>query len=363
MNTGKKIKRFLIFAIAGMSMLAFGTVSAGRIGEHVIFSEGFESPVVSGYAQKKAPSIGWVKANQGYGSDRQGLINKDSGGFTADDGNNQAYAFRYTNSGMTTAEGYIGPLTLGITYTVSFDVAFDSGGASPYRVQLIAFGAEAARNDCRSTPSGSRALVTVTGNATTSHIGTKVSFDFTPDAVADALDLGKDLGVRFIGATTSALIDNVTVVADFGPVDAGLDAITWSGQEVVLAPNFAEDYTPTTYLWTVDAASAADPNLDIQITGDDTETPTVNIIKLSPIGDANSVTLTLMVSDGISPYEDDSMVIDVYDNSCKAGILTGLKQFEPGDLNSDCTTNIQDFAILALEWLNDYRITSPVPRP
>ena len=72
-----------------------------------------------------------------------------------------------------------------------------------------------------------------------------------------------------------------------------------------------------------------------------------------------TVTLTLAANNVKSERDDvvDTMTIDVYEGPCKATI------FDPADDNEDCITNLKDFAVMALDWLNDYTITAPVARP
>ena len=95
------------------------------------------------------------------------MVDKDSGDFAAPVGNDQAYALSYTNSDITTAEGVLGPpLAAGGAYQVSFDVVKNGVTAGrAYTVRLIAFAADAPRNDCRSTPTGSTVLASATGSA------------------------------------------------------------------------------------------------------------------------------------------------------------------------------------------------------
>jgi len=168
----------------------------------------------------------WVGATQGFGANRRGITDKAGGDFGAADPNMQAFAFRYTNSGLTTAEGVIGSFAAGVTYTVSVAVVRDDGrnAGTPYTVQLVAFAPGAARDDCRSTPAGSTVLASSGGNAPGDATWATVSFDFTPDAGDPSL--GKDIGVRFLGATTSAIIDNVSVTSTGGG-GGGNDFTDW----------------------------------------------------------------------------------------------------------------------------------------
>ena len=225
-----------------------------------IFSEDFESPVVSGYSQGTLPDDGyWIGASQGYRSNYWGLVNEDTGTFT-DPVGAQAIAFRYTNSGVTTADGVIGDFEAGITYTVSFDAVMDGGlnSGTPYTLQLIAFADGAVRNDCRSTPSGSTMLKQVSGNATSDGLYKNVTFDFTADPVTYAAIIGQDIGIRFRGATTSAIIDNVLVTIppgafwDLNGTDLGCGSATPSGIWDGSAANWnpVADGTDTPIAWT-----------------------------------------------------------------------------------------------------------------
>jgi hypothetical protein len=76
-----------------------------------------------------------------------------------------------------------------------------------------------------------------------------------------------------------------------------------------------------------------------------------------------TVELTLAVGDGANDPLEDTMTIDVYDDACKAAIGAGLDPIEPTDLDGNCITNLADFAVLALDWLDDYALTEPVPLP
>jgi hypothetical protein len=180
-----------------------------------LFSEDFESPSTpTAYSEGTLPSNGnWVKATEGYGATKHGITDKAGGDFSAADPNHQAYAFRYTNSGFTSAVDALADLTAGATYRISFDVVRDSGAGAgtPYRAQLIAFGSGDARNDCRSTPAGSLLLKDVSGSATSDGLFTRVAFTYTTGDIVDNGHLNSDLGLRFVGGTTSAIIDNILV--------------------------------------------------------------------------------------------------------------------------------------------------------
>ena len=181
----------------------------------VVFVEDFESPEVSGYVQGSVPP-GWVKANQGFNSTYHGMVNKDGGDFSALDPNEQAYSFRYTNTGVTTAEGGLDFLQANGTYTVTFDAVMNNAtGGTSYNVELIAFGDGDLRNDCRSAPANSTVLASTVGNSPSDGTWQTVTFSFTTDAVTHAAELNKDLAIRFKGATSACIVDNVKFEVDF----------------------------------------------------------------------------------------------------------------------------------------------------
>ncbi len=219
--------------IADDTTWAFATAEPPPIG--LVFSEDFESPDVDanagdGQTSKTLPDNGnWVGASQGFNATHRGITDKAGGDFAAQDPNMQAFAFRYTNSGLTTAEGVIGALAAGITYTVSADVVQDGGGSdgTAYSIQLIAFPAGVARNDCRDAPAGSTVLATKTGNAPGDGSWLTVDFDYT--AEAGSAGIGNDVGIRFIGATSSAIIDNVEVTTTGGGGGGGNLYADWIG--------------------------------------------------------------------------------------------------------------------------------------
>ena len=112
---------FPAVAVAATCML-LQIVSASALPADVLFQEDFENPDVPSYSQGITPDI-WVRAAAGYGSGDHGMTDKSGGDFAAPSGNEQAYAFRYTNSGITTKEKALGsPLAFGGGYEVSFDV-------------------------------------------------------------------------------------------------------------------------------------------------------------------------------------------------------------------------------------------------
>ena len=219
---------------AAMAILGLAAASANAA---IVFYEDFESPLVNGYAEGTTPPSKWVRGAQGYGGGSHGLDNKNGGDFNAPFGNDQAYAFRYTNSGLTTAEGVVCDLVGNVTYTVSFDVVKDGVSvfgtpALPYTVQLIAFAPGVARDDCRSTPAGSAVLASAGGNAPADGSWATVTFSYRTDNGSEYLFY--DLGVRRLGASDSATMDNVLVASktlhwDINGATAGAGGATPSG--------------------------------------------------------------------------------------------------------------------------------------
>lgn len=201
------------------TLLTPALLAASSANAALIFSDDFESPDVTA-AQSDGNTSGaidtakWVKANQGFGSTRQGTVDEAHGDFT-DPVGEQAYAFRYTNSGITTLDGLIGALTPGTTYNISFDVVLDGhNNTTPYSAALVTFngGARNAMNSGGISQNTTLVLTTATGNATNDGLYTTVSFSYTTgDNAGDSAVLGHDVALRFAGATSSAIIDNVKV--------------------------------------------------------------------------------------------------------------------------------------------------------
>jgi len=159
-----------------------------------------------------------------------------------------------------------------------------------------------------------------------------------------------------------ALSDPLVIVGEIDPnipdVDAGADVITWSGQAVQLDPNVVEkegsDWTDLTYLW------SAEPADGVEFSDPDVLAPTVTITKATD--NPSAVTLTLAVNNvgRVDPPVEDTMTIDVYDDSCLAAEGAGTVVFDSTDFNQDCITNFADFAVLATTWLEYYMLTEPV---
>jgi hypothetical protein len=213
-------------AFAGINSEATWNFATGVSTEGAVFVDDFEvasgSPDVNALgsigATSKQTGPKWVRATNGFGAGDHGIVDESSGQFTDPTGE-QAYAFRYTNSGITLEAGRIGALTAGNTYRVSFYVVKDGHNqGNKYRAEMVTFAPGAARTD--SDGGQSRILATAAGN----HSGSSyqlVTFEYTSNGTTDATVQGHDVALRFFGETASANIDNVMVRIEspVGPLD------------------------------------------------------------------------------------------------------------------------------------------------
>ena len=192
----------------------------------VVFSDDFESPDVSGYnivnTSKTENTAKWVDSAQGYGSDRSGLVDDvyETSGW-ADLNGQQAWAGRYSsNTGVTSAEGVIGNLTVGTTITASFNSMIDTyNSGSNINAYLVTYadGATAGRDDFRGEAVGTTAILAYfSGTATSTESGYQIVYTVGDDTgkngntAFDSNLLGDDIAIRF-EHTNGALIDDVSV--------------------------------------------------------------------------------------------------------------------------------------------------------
>ena len=117
---------------------------------------------------------------------------------------------------------------------------------------------------------------------------------------------------------------------------------TWDTKAVPMGASYGS-VPPTTILWTADPAT--DPNFTVAISNPAAQNPTVTVTKGALAAELVKVKMTVLV-DGT---DSDDMNIYVYDTPCQAAIAAGLK--EPGDVDNDCDTDIDDVAAIALSWL------------
>jgi hypothetical protein len=168
-------------------------------------------------------------------------------------------------------------------------------------------------------------------------------------------------------ATIAAAFEDAYVDPNLPTVDAGVDMITLSGMDVVLAPTVVNNDTqdpnrPLSHTWTTDAPGG----YTVQWNPSNTvEAPTVTITPDTP-GNPQTVTLTLKVDlVGTSSSASDTMEIDVYDDACLAAqvVSSPSEPFDPSDFDKNCITDLRDYAVLAAKWLVDYALTAPVAKP
>jgi hypothetical protein len=183
--------RHKILSLAGFVLLA-GSASA-----EILFTDSVEKPTVTGLSVSDIPT-GWLQSARGFGSTNRGFANKDSLDFTTPFGNQALEAHFATNAGWTTASGTIGNLVEGVTYTLTLNVAANTGDAVDFNVALLAFdAAQVIRDDVRfGTMEGNNATLLgpliFSGEANTDDMSQTVTIHYT--ATADVA--GKDLAIR-----------------------------------------------------------------------------------------------------------------------------------------------------------------------
>ena len=168
-------------------------------------------------------------------------------------------------------------------------------------------------------------------------------------------------------ATIAAAFEDAYVDPNLPTVDAGVDMITLSRMDVVLAPTVVNNDTEVpqrdlSYTWTTDAPDG----YTVQWNPSNTvEAPTVTITP-DTTGNPSTVTLTLKVDlVGTSSSASDTMEIDVYDDACLAAqiVSSPSEPFDPSDFDKNCITDLRDYAVLAAKWLVDYALTAPITKP
>ncbi len=146
-------------------------------------------------------------------------------------------------------------------------------------------------------------------------------------------------------------------VVDDIPVSvvAGHDWVTWSGQKVSLASAVIDDGVSTLMIgWTANPTDGVSwPE------GSDVLDPNVVITKATD--NPSIVTLRVTAEDGAGSVEA-TIMIDVYDTACLAAIGLGA-EYDPGDIDKDCDTDLGDFAAIGEEWLVYRELTTSIVKP
>lgn len=136
--------------------------------------------------------------------------------------------------------------------------------------------------------------------------------------------------------------------------DAGDDVGTWlppgGTRDVQLDGSGSSDpeADSLTYLWSVIAEPNAVTNPATFVGGDNTSVDSTVRMTL-----AGEYTLQLVVNDGTSNSNPDTMLITVYENACKHAIAQPGFEFLAHDSNSDCKVDLLDLADLAAQWLDE----------
>jgi len=131
-------------------------------------------------------------------------------------------------------------------------------------------------------------------------------------------------------------------------VSAGDDVVTWLTDGVVVANlDGTVTYDGTyTVQWTV-VSEPSDPDSADAVIADPSAEDTV--VTLSALGE---YVLMLEADDG-EYTRSDTMTINVYSDSCEAA--QSLPDYVPlvGDVNADCVVDFRDFALIAVNWLEN----------
>ena len=140
----------------------------------------------------------------------------------------------------------------------------------------------------------------------------------------------------------------------------------WSGGPIEIDLHITDavtDVNDLTFRW--ETNYDADPNYIMTFTQVNPADPNVwevSMTKPAPTNRTNRTDFYCHVTDDNGEVKSDRIRVYIFDNACK---MT-MSQYPdtaiiPTDLNSDCTTNLKDFAIMADVWLGDYTPTDPIP--
>ena len=141
-------------------------------------------------------------------------------------------------------------------------------------------------------------------------------------------------------------------------VDAGDSWVTWSGQTVQLTSDIVDDGVPT-IAWGADPNVVFNPNDGNEGWSSSVPNPTATFT--GPIDNPTVITVTITVQDAVNTDED-TLTIEVYDTPCLAAVGEGA-EIAPGDIDTDCDTDLDDQAAMGREWLVYTELPAPVLRP
>lgn len=140
-------------------------------------------------------------------------------------------------------------------------------------------------------------------------------------------------------------------------VDAGETVYTWLTNgtvDVTMAPTVVDDGRPSppaayTVLW---EEVVEDPNVVIN-------TPTVEAATVT-ITRTGAFTLR-MTADDSELTGSDTVIINVYADACAAAKGAPGYVKDAGDFDNDCDVDLDDFMVMAADWLHSTALTAPLP--
>ncbi len=294
------------------------TITKGPYSAARIVNAGFEDPVSADGAY--AYLLGYQGWGQ-YGNEWQGVRNPLPAyyGGNAPEGQNIGWA-EAAGTGTGAHDGFAQVLAETLqpstTYTLTVEVghphsaSFDGYPFGGYRVQLLAGGTP------HNVESTERAIAITDGTVIAEEIG---------DSLSIAEDTFATVTVTHTTGASAAADPNVGEVI----------------QIRLLATSLGGAWSMTDF---DDVVLTADPPF--------------------PATPDMTVKLTLGVNDEANPMPvTDTMTIDVYDDECKAARYgVGLAEDNPGDINKNCITGLDDLAEMLSTWLDDTGLTEAVPK-
>lgn len=172
------------------------------------------------------------------------------------------------------------------------------------------------------------------------------------------------------GVLTVSCKENIGCDPTAPVVTLGPDMMTWSAEPLGLSATIENNFgTDLTYNWSVSEPAGinvvfSDPTDPSNPNPSQIASPEISISKAADTGDKTTITVSISVNN-LGRTEPDvvkTMGIDVYDNACQmARTGEGKAADNPTDIaGDDCVTNLEDFAEMAKNWLNE---TSGLPGP
>ncbi len=166
---------------------------------------------------------------------------------------------------------------------------------------------------------------------------------------------------------------------DFPPSVAMITTrtVTWMNEPTTLQATVTDDgKSAVTVTWSAadtsgaDAGPMVDPNVvfnpAVTVLPAGTTYPYVVSTTMTVDYHAAQMTAKVTVQDS-NPFLETgsaSVALDCATDACQASTaVLHLNNAHKGDVALDCKLNLEDFAVFARNWLNDYKLTAPVPAP